>query len=96
MKNANSYCAFFSGLSGCIIRDEETMKAILLRHMATYKAGIVIAKEKGFITGYATYLNTEKEIIYYEIVYKDIRTFAAIANYLRNDRETVKLAIPPN
>lgn len=92
----NCYYGFFSRLSGYIIRDEEAMRNVLQKHIAKEKSEILIVKEKGFISGYVLYLKTDRGIITEEMVFKDLRSFVAISNYLNKESHRVELVMPPH
>jgi len=90
----NCYYTFINRFSGYIIRDEAQMKIILQRHLINDRAGILVAKEDGIVVGYTLYSRSNKGIRAEEVVYKSKRVFAAIANYLRDDKYIVKMAVP--
>lgn len=91
----NCYYGFFSRLSGYIIRDEEAMRNVLQKHIAKERSEVLIVKENGFISGYALYLKTDRGIITEEVVFKDLRSFVAISDYLNKESRKVELVIPP-
>jgi len=88
------YKEFMSRFEGYIIRDIELMKLTLLRHLENKNTDIIIARENGRIVGYSLNSLVGDSIIADEVVYKDIRAFAAISKYLIGQAPSIKLTVP--
>lgn len=88
------YKDFIAKFDGYIIRDSELMRITLLRHLENINADIIIARENGKIVGYSMNSFDKDSVITDEVVYKDIRAFAAMSRYLVGQAISVKLAVP--